>query len=534
MSGAVADACNAAAWATNISAMPSPKKTSVARTISAAPHSLRIRLLLAAIVVASALGLILSAIYATDAALSIVERLQRLPTWLGVMTSVFVSALVLTTGWLLWRLLHPRRQNPAPIARTLDRATIEARIAEPMLQAQAPSLQAELVEMDQRTMLDQVFVALFGDVSAGKSSLIRALVPDSQAQVDVLAGTTRSVRHYQGILDQHARLMLADVPGTSEWHGESRAVAARTEALRAHVVAYVCDGDLTGSQAEELAWLEKFDKPVLLLLNKADRYRPEELSALSARLRSRTGMMPLTVSAGGMESIEVHAADGSVDIRNRERRPQIEPLLQALTDIARRGPAAYEAGRQHAVLGALDLKLDALESEQRSARAAALVREYSRKAALGAMAAVAPGSDLVIQGVLASRLLSELAALYQVPMRSIDLDSFIELAGGRLRGTSALILAIAGNALKAFPGLGTLGGGLVHAVAYAMIFDSLGKAVADTLARGDGFDHTQMLDQFNSSLSDRGRLLKLAPDMLKLALEVRQDINASKASGDTP
>jgi hypothetical protein len=51
---------------------------------------------------------------------------------------------------------------------------------------------------------------------------------------------------------------------------------------------------------------------------------------------------------------------------------------------------------------------------------------------------------------------------------------------------SALTLAIAGNALKAFPGIGTLTGGMLHAVAYGMIFDSLGRAAAQTLAsRGE-------------------------------------------------
>jgi hypothetical protein len=49
-----------------------------------------------------------------------------------------------------------------------------------------------------------------------------------------------------------------------------------------------------------------------------------------------------------------------------------------------------------------------------------------------------------------------------------------------------LSLAIAGNALKAFPGTGTIAGGLAHAVAYGLLFDSLGRAVARTLeARGE-------------------------------------------------
>jgi hypothetical protein len=102
------------------------------------------------------------------------------------------------------------------------------------------------------------------------------------------------------------------------------------------------------------------------------------------------------------------------------------------------------------------------------------------------MAAVAPGSDLVIQGVLATKLVQELCALYGVSARDLEIDSFLRLAGGKIRNMTAITLAIAGNALKAFPGMGTLTGGMLHAVAYGMIFDSLGRAVAETLAsRGE-------------------------------------------------
>ena len=227
------------------------------------------------------------------------------------------------------------------------------------------------------------------------------------------------------------------------------------------------------------------------------------------------------VSAGGTESVLVRLPDGREQTRERPRPPQLLPLLAALDEVAEYGPGEYEGARERAVLGALDLKLGAIEAGQRQREAQNLVRDYARKAALGALAAVAPGSDLVIQGVLATRLLSELCAIYQVPLKSIDLDQFVQLAGGRLRGSAALILAIAGNAMKAFPGLGTVGGGLVHAVAYAMIFDSLGRAVADTLARGDGFDRKAALARFDAGLADRSRLIELAPDMLKLVLASR-------------
>ncbi len=489
----------------------------------------RIRLLLAALVVASVFGLTLSAVYATDAVLSIIERLERLPLWLGVLTATLVSTLVGASGFLVWRLLRPRqpRVRPAALSKA-DRRNVEVRLGELGDAPAASVLRDELAELDRRAGLDLVHVALFGDVSAGKSSLIRALVPGADVRVDVLAGTTRSVGHYRGVLPGGAALMLADVPGTGEWLGEARAVAAREEALRAHVVAYVCDGDLTRTQGEEIAWLREFGKPLLLLLNKSDRYRQEELLALAARLRERTGLQPLAVSAGGLEQVLLRGADGKESLQERQRPPQLLPLLAALDEVAECGPAQYEAARERAVLGAMDLKLGAIEAEQRQRVAATLVREYARKAAVGALAAVAPGTDLVIQGVLATRLLSELCQLYQVPMRSIDLDGFIQLAGGKLRGSTALILAIVGNALKAFPGLGTVGGGLVHAVAYAMIFDSLGRAVAETLARGDGFDRQQALERFDASLSDQRRLLDLAPQMLKLALDARAETGERK------
>jgi hypothetical protein len=69
-----------------------------------------------------------------------------------------------------------------------------------------------------------------------------------------------------------------------------------------------------------------------------------------------------------------------------------------------------------------------------------------------------------------------------VPVKELQVDSFLQLAGSRLKNMTAITLAITGNAMKAFPGLGTVSGGVVHAIAYGMIFDSLGKAAAATLA----------------------------------------------------
>jgi hypothetical protein len=106
----------------------------------------------------------------------------------------------------------------------------------------------------------------------------------------------------------------------------------------------------------------------------------------------------------------------------------------------------------------------------------------------------------VIQGALATALVRELATIHGLGVRDIDVDAFLARAGGLVRTTTSITLAVAGNALKAFPGLGTIGGGLMHAVAYGMIFDSLGRAVARTLADTAALDRDATLRAFRDDL----------------------------------
>ena len=219
-------------------------------------------------------------------AISLWQALRELPTWAQAGVCVVVVAVVIGLAFVAWRIMHPRPRKPAPVAAP-TRAQVDQRVAR--LQGQrtdTANLQAELEELDRRARSEELYVAVFGEISAGKSSLIRALVPDASAGTDVLGGTTRSVEHYRGALGASA-LVFADVPGTHEASGAAREQLARDEALRAHVVLYVCAGDLTREQDTELRWLRGFGKPLLLVLNKADQFRAGERDALERTLRER-------------------------------------------------------------------------------------------------------------------------------------------------------------------------------------------------------------------------------------------------------
>jgi hypothetical protein len=145
------------------------------------------------------------------------------------------------------------------------------------------------------------------------------------------------------------------------------------------------------------------------------------------------------------------------------------------------GATALEPAREAAVLTAVAGRADALQARSREVESRAITAKYTRRAVVGAMAAVMPGTDLVVQGVLATALIRELSSLYEVPVRDLDIDAFLGQVKLTVRTSTSIVLAIAGNAAKAFPGLGTLGGGVLHAIAYGLIFDSLGEAVATTL-----------------------------------------------------
>ena len=451
---------------------------------------------------------------AAERFLALTQRFLALPAalqWtLGAVLAIFAAAGLS----VLWWLLRPRRKRrPLPVP---DRGNLEQRIDQLRVHgADTGALATELGELDRRRLGARLHVAVFGEISTGKSSLIRALAPLAQLASDARGGTTRIVGHYDSSLPDGRSMVLADVPGSRESGGEARETAAREEALRAHAVVYLCAGDLTRAQVDELRWLADFGKPLLLALNKADQWNASERDQLLARLRQQSrgiASAVLAVSAGGSERYQRQLADGSTESVERQRKPAIEPLLQALARLTAPGAEGLEQLRENAVLAGLHERTGMLEAQTRAEQAERIVRKYARRAIVGAMAAVAPGSDLVIQGVLATGLTRALAELYGVKVSEVQIEDFVQQAKLTLRTGSSIVLAVAGNALKAFPGLGTLGGGVLHAFAYALIFDSMGRALAASLAERQTLDQDDAGARLKELLMDAGsgRMRQLA------------------------
>lgn len=462
-----------------------------------------LRILLALLSLTAAAALLYLGLAATERALVVWAELERLPALVRYAALSAVGLLLLAGLGLAWRLLRggtPRTAKAEPI----DRERIEARLERlDSLGGSSAPLRSELNELDRRRDAGLLHVALFGDVSAGKSSLLRALVPEASVDIDVRGGSTIGVSVIDAVLEG-LPLRIADVPGTHGVESGQLSAAARAEAARAHALIYVADADLTRGQDADLRELARFGRPLLLTLNKSDRYSDSEREALIEHLRKRyagVGAEVLAISAGRSERLRRLASDGASDWVERALPAELGGLPAALRRIAALGVAQLEPHREAATLAALDEQLAGREQSARAAQSEEIVRKYTRRALIAALATVAPGTDLIIQGGLATAMLHELATLHGSSLRELDIDGFIRQAGRRVRSHSAVLLAVAGNALKAFPGLGTLGGGLVHALAYGLLFDALGRAASAALAEGDALDRSATLDAFEAALA---------------------------------
>ena len=477
----------------------------------------RIRLLLAGGVIV-ALVLFAGALLAVaDTVLSIVARLREGPAWIYYGFIALLAAGGAAAAWLLWWLLVPPRRKPAtaPDAGELDEATLRERLEQERIAGtDTAAVERELAELARRREGGRLFLAMFGDASAGKSSLVRSLVPEAEPETGVTAGTTRAVTHYQWTMASGDVIELADVPGS----GDERELgeAALAEAVRAHLVIYVCDGDLSRSQFADVETLAAVGKPMVVAVNKADWYAEEDLQRIVARLAERLGHLQpapavVPVVAGGTERVLQADGTGGELERERPRLPRIEPLREALQARLDADPQSLEALRDASVFQLAAARLETAAARRRRDEAEKIVSSYTKKAIIGALAAVTPGTDVLIQGYLGTALVKALCKLYDVPARDLDIQRFLDIAQGYIGRALPLLLAISGNVLKAFPGVGTVAGGMVHAVAYGIIFDAMGKGLANSLeTTGDlrpAAAARKVGDQFGDDIGKKARRL---------------------------
>jgi GTP-binding protein Era len=156
------------------------------------------------------------------------------------------------------------------------------------------------------------FVAVIGAPNAGKSTLVNALVGQKVAIVSAKAQTTRA--RLMGIaIEGDAQILLVDTPGIFAPRrrlDRAMVAAAWAGAEDADLVLLVIDSAARlGERVEAIvAGLEGNTPPLMVVLNKVDIARKEDLLALAAQLSQR-------LSPQALFMVSATTGDGVADLK---------------------------------------------------------------------------------------------------------------------------------------------------------------------------------------------------------------------------
>jgi small GTP-binding protein len=205
----------------------------------------------------------------------------------------------------------------------------------------------QLGRMAEKLRAGRVDIAVFGEISTGKSALINALCGEQRTSVNVRGGWTKDV--WQVPWDsagycipgfEDSQVVLVDTPGLNEVDGAHRGEMAHAAASRADLVLFVTDSDLNETEYRALVELSASNKPLLLVLNKADLYRPDQLDDLLTLFRGPrlAGVVdPQNIVAASADPREVEyvieSAEGRTRSEWRTPKPRVDEVRARIVEL---------------------------------------------------------------------------------------------------------------------------------------------------------------------------------------------------------
>ncbi|MCG7893833.1 MAG: GTP-binding protein [Candidatus Thiodiazotropha taylori] len=313
-----------------------------------------------------------------------------------------------------------------------------------------------------QAMLDKLehghlHIAVFGRVSVGKSALLNALLGEQRFAVSALHGETRHSDMAAWREVEASGVFLIDTPGINEISGEERERMAEDVASRADLVLFVVDSDLTQTELQAMQKLSQLNRPLVVVLNKADRYTTDELELLLGSLQEKlAGIVSneyiVATAARPAERIYLQEDEQGQEQEIR-RTPQADVML--LTDtlwmlIEKEGMA----------LSALNASLFAGQlSDEVAERVVAIRQEVAERVirgyCLGKGIAVAvnpiPVADLVAALALDASMVVHLARVYGMSVTRGEAGQLIKTIGSQMALLMATVWSVnlAASALKA-------------------------------------------------------------------------------------
>ena len=349
-----------------------------------------------------------------------------------------------------------------------------------------------------QAMLDKlehghIHIAMFGRVSVGKSALVNALLGEQRFATSPLHGETRTIQsgHWHEFHD--GNVYLIDTPGINEVDGEARERLAHEVAGRADLILFVVDGDLTQAELDALRGIAQLRRPLILVLNKIDRFsQPERDSLREALLDHGAGLVHpdnlVFAAAQPAPQWVVRVDERGVESEEERRRPaDISALKTRLWQILDSEGKTLAALNASLFAGGLSDQVAARVLQARRALGERVIRTWCIAKGVAVALNPVPVADLIAAAVVDVSMVIHLSRTYGLPLSRTEAGALVKTIGAQMLLLMGTVWAMhfAASALK----LGTGGlsaivtGGAQGAVAYYSTY-VVGRAAERYLANG--------------------------------------------------
>lgn len=294
---------------------------------------------------------------------------------------------------------------------------------------------AQVERMLEKIEQGRIHVAVFGRVSVGKSAMVNALVGERRFTTSPLHGETKYSQSASWREYHKGNVDIIDTPGIDEVDGAAREALAREVAGRSDLVLFVIDGDITAVELRALKDLVQQQRPLLLVLNKIDRYTTAQRAELLESLRGHTADVVdprniVTAAADpGVRYVILVDADGNETEVTRQSDPDVGTVKERLWAILEAEGKNLVALNAALFAGQLSDRVTERMMAARRDIANRVVRSYSVTKGVTVSLMPVGGADLLAAAAVDVSMVVTLSQIYGLPLSKTQATNLIRTIG---------------------------------------------------------------------------------------------------------